>query len=105
MPAVVLLVPGDADFLTAGQDEVIGMRILGLVVVGLKRDIRLDGECVELAGKAVFSTGERADDSADFFINNLLLNSRESFIALSCLVRPSARIRRPMQQIEMLVRA
>jgi len=59
---VVTAVPGDSDFVLAMEDDVVGMRVLVLVVVRLERDGRLDGERFQFAGEAVFRLGEFADD-------------------------------------------
>ena len=60
--------------LLAVKDDVVGVAILLLVVVGLKRDARLDGEGFEFAREhAVFAFRELPMMSALFFITSPLL--------------------------------
>ena len=57
----VFMVPGDADFLAARDDGVIGVTVLLLVVMALEGDGCLDGDGIEFARKAGFGGRERSD--------------------------------------------
>src|ERR1017187_4679053 len=60
--AVVLVVPGNADVLAAGADDVVGVSVLLLVLDADDLDGCLDGEGIEFARVAGFRGLERADD-------------------------------------------
>src|ERR1039457_4571095 len=62
MATVVLMVPGNADVLAAGTDDVVGVSVLLLVLDADDLDGCLDGEGIEFSRIAGFRGGEGSDD-------------------------------------------